>query len=152
MRNRERIPIFLNYLNEDFIHRLFIKWFNTNFEDVEKRIIKEKRKVKKFWIANHDLRFSQVLVNMGYIDNIPGIWYYDEDQQVLLDLGCPPREVMLWGQNFDKDMNRLPVTNWIKIKDMTTDHIKAVISFMGEKLPKRYKSVFQAELELRKAV
>jgi hypothetical protein len=150
MRNRERISIFLSYLDEEMMHRLFIKWFQTNFEEIEKQIVKKKRAIKKYWLANHDERFSQVLVNMGFIGNLPGFWYYEEDDDILLALGCNPRDVLLWGQNFDKDMNRLPETNWIKIKDMSTDHIRAVISFMGERLPKKYKSVFQAELELRK--
>lgn len=152
MRNRERIPIFLYYLDEEMMHRLFIKWFQTNFEDTEKKIVKHRHKIKKYWMANHDLRFSQVLISMGLLENFPGTWFYNEDDDILLSLGCNPRDVLLWGQNYDEDMNRMPETNWIRIKDMSTDHIKAVISFMGERLPMKYKSVFQAELGLRSAV
>ncbi len=38
------------------------------------------------------------------------------------------RTHLTWGQNFEKDMNRLPQTKWITIKDMTTDHIEAVLN------------------------
>lgn len=149
MRIRERIPNFLYKVNPEFLHKLFLKWFKTNFEEVELRICKDKRKIKKFWMANHDLRFSQVLIAMGYLENFPGTWFYDEDENVLLEAGYPPRECLFWGQRYDKDMNMLPEVRWILIKDMTTDHIKAVIAFMGERLPQRYKNAFQAELELR---
>jgi hypothetical protein len=149
MRIRERIPNFLDKLCPELLHKIFLGWFGTNFEEAELKICKEKRKIKKFWIANHDLRFSQVLVNMGYIDNIPGGWYYLEDDVNLLLNGIPSRDCLFWGQNYDADMNRLPETKWILIKNMTLDHINAVIAFMGERLPQRYKDAFQAELELR---
>jgi len=139
----------MNYVNEEFMHKLFIHWFKTNFEEVEKKVVKEKRAIKKYWNANHDERFSQVLVNMGFLDNIPGVWYYTEDDDILLSLGYPSRDILLWGQNYDKDMNRLPETNWIKIKDMKTDHIHAVIAFMKERLPEKYKKAFNDELTLR---
>lgn len=32
-----------------------------------------------------------------------------------------------WGQNYDENMKRLKQTNWIKIKDMSTEHIKAIL-------------------------
>jgi len=150
MRIRERIPNFIDSLNTEVIHKIFLNWFKINFEETELQIIKDKRKIKKYWMADHDLRFSQVLVNMGYINNIPGWWYYIEDDDTLLDAGCEPRDVLFWGQHYDKDMNRLPEIKWLLIKNMTTDHINAVIAFMGEKLPERYKKVFQDELVLRK--
>lgn len=149
MRIRERIPNFLNKLCPELLHKIFITWFKTNFEDIELKICKDKRKIKKFWIANHDLRFSQVLINMGYLDNIPGTWYYIEDDDLLIRSNCEPRDVIYWGQNFDEDMNRLPKTNWMLIKDMSLEHIRSVIAFMGEKLPIKYKDAFQAELMLR---
>jgi hypothetical protein len=149
MRQRERIPLFLDKLCPEMLHKLFIKWFNTNFEETEQRICKEKRKIKKFWIANHDLRFSQVLINMGYIDNIPGSWYYTEDDEALIFAGYEPREVLLWGQRYDKMMNPLPYTKWLSIESMSTDHIKAVMSFMKDRLPLRYHDAFIAELTHR---
>lgn len=150
MRIRERIPNFLDKTSPKLLHDLFLSWFGINIEETELRICKERRKIKKFWIANHDLRFSQVLVNMGYIDNIPGAWYYLEDDVNLLLNGVPARDCMFWGTNFNEDMDRLPETNWILIKNMPIEHIKATIAVMGERLPDRYKQVFQEELEIRK--
>jgi hypothetical protein len=153
MRPRKRIDVYINLLTEEVLHRLFIHWFNTNFEEAEHSILKNKRKIKKFWHADHDLRLSQVLINMGFIENYPGIWYYEEDNEALISAGCEPREVLFWGQCYDKDMKRLPETNWILIKDMTTDHIRAVISYMEERnrvLSPLYQQAFENELNLRK--
>jgi hypothetical protein len=150
MRIRERIPNFIDKLCPELLHKLFIYWFNTNFEDVESKICKDRRKIKKFWMANHDLRFSQVLVNMGYLDNIPGVWYYLEDDDSLINAGCDPRECVFWGQLYDKDMKRLPEVKHLLIKDLTIDHIHAIIAFMGERLPVKYKDIFNNELKIRK--
>ena len=150
MRIRERIPNFLDKLCPKLLHDLFLSWFGTNFEETELKICKDRCKIKKFWIANHNLRFSQVLVNMGYIENLPGAWYYLEDDVCLQLIGIPDRDCLFWGQGYDKDMNRLPETNWILIKNMSEDHIRAVIAYMGERLPDKYKNVFQKELEIRK--
>ncbi|MEX0595702.1 MAG: hypothetical protein WD512_04310 [Candidatus Paceibacterota bacterium] len=58
------------------------------------------------------------------------------------------REHLVWGRNFDKDMNRLPETEWIKIKDMSTGHIEAVLDggFVKDEF---YIEVFEEELKLR---
>lgn len=37
------------------------------------------------------------------------------------------REWVLWGRNYDKDMNRLEETEWIPIKDLDTDHIYKIL-------------------------
>lgn len=37
------------------------------------------------------------------------------------------RRNLEWGKNYDKEGNRLPKPIWIPIKDLTTDHIKAII-------------------------
>jgi len=37
------------------------------------------------------------------------------------------REHFTWGRNFDKDMNRLPETEWIALKDLTTEHIENIL-------------------------
>lgn len=155
MRPKVRIDIFLSKLNEEFLHKLFIKWFDTNFEAVELAILRDIEKIRDYWKGNSDLRFAQVILNMGYIPNIPGVWYYNEDIDVLIDLGCEPRDVMLWGKNYDKDMNRLPETKWILIKDLETDHIKSIFKYfkeMGRELNPTYKKVLKDELKTRENV
>jgi hypothetical protein len=37
------------------------------------------------------------------------------------------REVFTWGRNYDKDMNRLEQIEYILLKDMDTEHIKAIV-------------------------
>lgn len=154
MRIRERINTYVDLLNEDILHKLFIHWFDTNFEASEQAILGSKRKIKKFWMANHDLRLSQVLINMGYIGNYPGVWYYEEDDDALIAAGCEPRDILFWGQIYDKDMKRLPETKWNLIKNMTIDHIKAVLVYVEERnrhLPEKYKTAFENELKNRQS-
>jgi hypothetical protein len=54
---------------------------------------------------------------------------------------------MLWGNNYDKDMNRLPKIIWKPIKELSTDHIKAILD--GNWTDGHYKVLFQNELKLR---
>ena len=75
---------------------------------------------------NPHLRFSQILHHMGLYKE--GFWYHIEDEAVLMSLGVEPREVLYWGNNLSKNNNRLKKTNWMLIKDMDTEHIKAVLS------------------------
>ena len=39
-----------------------------------------------------------------------------------------------WGKNYDKDMNRLPKTEYILLKDLDTDHIYNILKFFTEPL------------------
>ena len=47
------------------------------------RIKEDKLAIKKFWRDNPDLRFSQVLIIMNYMQNIPGFWFYIEEDEIL---------------------------------------------------------------------
>jgi len=82
--------------------------------------------LKKLHNEHPNLRFSQILQHMGLYQS--GIWFYKEDDIVLMELGIEPREVLYWGNNLSKNKNRLKKTNWMLIKDMDTEHIKAVLS------------------------
>lgn len=149
MRPKERIHIFLEKMNTT-------KTLNVYFPDMEEKSIEELSDrvfsslglIEKTWYENPDWRFSQVLVNLGIIPNIPGFWYYMEDEQVLIEQGVPARECILWGNNYDKDMNRLPKTIWRPIKDMKTDHIQNILDgkWTGNPL---YTKTFKEELLLR---
>lgn len=57
-------------------------------------------------------------------------------------------DILEWGNAYDKDMKRLPKVNFIKIKDMTTDHIQAILdgNFCHNPM---YLKVFKDELERR---
>lgn len=86
MKERERISKIIDAINTNSIHDLFIRLFGTNFEDAEIKIVKHRIKIKKYWMAHHDMLFTNVLVNMGYIDLLPGDWYYTTDDNIFLAL------------------------------------------------------------------
>lgn len=149
IRPKERINVFLekadmrNVLDVYFptldgeIKQEFLKKIYFNFEEL-----------RKAWYENPDWRFSQVLVNSGTLSNIPRSWYYIEEGELLEKQGIPLREILFWGRNYDKDMNRIPETEWVLIKDMSTEHIIAIVdgNFTGN--PK-YLKAFKEELDLR---
>jgi hypothetical protein len=68
----------------------------------------------------------------------------DENDHLML------REHLKWGQNYDKDNNRLPETIYRPIKDMKTDHIESIISgnWCNSFL---YLNTFKKELKLRES-
>lgn len=59
------------------------------------------------------------------------------------------REYLKWGRNFDKDMNRLPKTEYILIKELSSDHIKAILEGGFVDNNDFYKELFKEELEFR---
>ena len=105
--------------------------------------------LKKLHKEHPYLRFSQILQHMGLYKE--GFWYYIEDDIMLMKLGVEPREVLYWGNNYSAKGNRLKKTNWILIKDMSTQHIKAVLdgNFTNNLV---YLKAFNNELKLRENV
>lgn len=59
------------------------------------------------------------------------------------------RQYLTWGNNFDKDMNRLPETIYNPIMDMTTDHIQAILDGNWVENNPFYEELFKKELEFR---
>ena len=59
------------------------------------------------------------------------------------------RQYLTWGNNFDKDMNRLPKTIYNPIKDMTSDHIQAILDGGWTKNNPFYEELFKEELKFR---
>jgi len=59
------------------------------------------------------------------------------------------REHLKWGNNYDKDMNALPETMWIPIKDMSSDHIQAILDGGYVKNNYAFQELFKEELEFR---
>ena len=60
------------------------------------------------------------------------------------------RYLLKWGRNYDKDMNKLPETEYILIADMDTNHIKAIINGNWVNKYNFYYYIFKDELRLRK--
>ena len=155
MRPKERIPIFIKHVN---IRKLIVDWFANekipcfSMTKAITEITTKMLYLTQYWNDNSYLRFSQVLVNTGVLPNIAGTWYNDEELDILLKQGCKVRDVMLWGKNYDKDMNKLFETEWILLKDMSDNHIKAIlddVKLKKYKLGEQYITVFRDELVYR---
>jgi len=91
------------------------------------------------------------MTNLLY--NEPGGWYYKEEQSFLLHvLKVAPEKVLLWGQNYDKDMKRLKKTKYRPIEDMSTEHIRAILDKVeggNMKVGEIYKEVFEKVINSR---
>lgn len=59
------------------------------------------------------------------------------------------RQYLTWGKSYDKDMNRLPETIYIPIKDMTSDHIQAILDGGWARNNQLYEKLFKEELKFR---
>ena len=153
MRNPQRIDIFLNKIKEnDNLKKVLTIIFKLNVDDDVVKIVKSGYNVIEiFWKENPDWRFSQVLVNTGLLPNYSGFWYHTEDEEVLEELGCEPRDIYFWGVNYTKDMERLPQTEWRLIKDLDTDHIEAILDGEYVREDSKYYKFFVDELKRRVA-
>lgn len=151
MRNPQRIDIFLNKIKEDDnLEKVLTKIFKLNVDEDAIKIVKSGYNVIEiFWKENPDWRFSQVLVNTGLLPNYPGFWYYIEDEDILIELGCEPKDIYFWGTNFDKDMNPLEETKWNLIRDLSTEHIEAIVDGGFVKKYDKYYDIFIQELYKR---
>ena len=56
------------------------------------------------------------------------------------------RQWVLWGRNYDKDLNRLPKTQYIPIKDLDTDHIYKILEL---DIPHSYRRLMEEEIIFR---
>lgn len=151
----DRIPVFLNLIDWDsYVDNILPVNDKNDVKRLKESLNHEntKREIKIFWIKHPDLRISQVLVNLGFIPNYIGFWYYLEESEVLLKLKVPVREFMFWGVNYTKDMIKIPETKWVLIKDLRTEHIKAILDggFVSE--INKYHRYFTDELKLREDV
>lgn len=158
MRRPERIKIILDALSNDENKKKVLDfWFP---EDEGCKVLEDMLLVWstfrhddifEFWHYNPDLRLSQVLIALNIIPNVQGFWFYIEDEMLMIDTEIlDATEIMFWGQNYDKDDNKLKSTNWILIKDMAKDHINAVLNDVMEGkyvIEERYVDAFTKRLK-----
>jgi len=141
MRPIERIKPYISLL----------KGRNNVFDISEKEVVKLSQfnpdydELEKFWLENPDLRFTQLCVNTGLIPNVPGMWYYTEDLDFMLNLGFEMRDVMLWG-TYGKSLDQ-PL-KYIFLKNMSNEHIKAVLQNVRT-ISEKYRTAFENELKYR---
>lgn len=150
MRPIERIKPFLEKV--DIFMLLDSTWSIFDSESAlgySKIINTELPRIRYVWEKSPDLRFSQVLVNLRIIPNIPGFWYYMEEPKILVEQGVDPAECYYWGINYDKDMNELPKTIYKPIKELSTDHLRAILDGGFVCYNALYKEIMENELKSR---
>lgn len=154
MRNPKRIPIILDLLKDNYAE--FLKDCGIEEIDIDTliSIYNSKRKeIEEFWLDNPDLRLTQVFVNLGIIPNFPGFWYYKEEVDYVIEKGfCNVEDICFWGVNYTKEMVKLPETDFRLLKNLETDHIRAIIKFYMEqygslsRLNQKYLKYFQQRI------
>ena len=157
MRRPERISIILNNISWfNFLQQMTkLNKMDADLKRLVDKITLNLYEIHDYWKQYPDLRLTQVLVNLNLMPNTPGTWYYTEETQWMIENEIlEPREILFWGRNFTKTMKKLNKTQWILIKDMDTEHIKAVVEGHNHplKLPwckEPYLTYFKNELKLR---
>jgi len=96
--------------------------------------------IEDYWKENQDLRFSQVLVNMGIVPNTLGHWYYKEEYETF-----PDPSIMFWGNRGKSGRAKL---KYISIDKMNTDHIEACLKTQ-KYMSSAYRIAMEDELERR---
>lgn len=148
MRPKERIPIILNNIDFDRLEEI---WHTTIPLLIREEILTPNGYIIQYWEKNYDQRFGQMLINLNLIEDDIRIWSM-EDLKMLLEIGCNPRDVVLWGSIYDKDRNRLKKTQYKLLKDMDTDHIEAILKDVKDRkyrISEGYTFVFEEELKYR---
>ena len=81
------------------------------------------------------------------------VGFSDEDYKDLCIYSDQPheeiREGFEWGRNFDKDMNRLPEVEYIKLKDITDEHLNNIFKLLCNSDGSKLMDVFFHEMQYR---
>jgi len=106
-----------------------------------------KYKISKFPDGQQNIiifypNFKQVQIK-SRLNNCEDLSLYDDGKHETR------RKYLCWGRNFDKDMNRLPKTEWVTIENMSTDHIQAIVDGGWVDNNPYYNSIFKEELKFR---
>lgn len=128
MRNSIRIDNFLSKVDiRDLLLNIW-KVCDENYVDsLEKLILDNIGYITEEWKFMYDIRFSQILVNLGFIPNMPGPWYHYEEDEILKMQGYKPRDYIFWGSIYDSDGKRLDDTKYNLIKDLEITHMQKLI-------------------------
>lgn len=81
---------------------------------------------------------NDYLKRIGNFKDCTDLSVYDDGLQ------STRREFCHWGVNFDKNMNPLEFTKWVKIKDLDTDHIYNILQLSN--LDSFYREVLMDEI------
>jgi len=97
----------------------------------------------KEWEANYDLRFGQLLINLGIVEDGMSTWNaemssYDLPHKII-------REIESWGQLNKKDLT----CKLILIKDLETQHIKNILKTQVHIKDTEIERILREELKYR---
>lgn len=164
-RCKERIPIILKHIDwRDFIaksgyvdayfkdhgcpdHLRDKKLDATVLQYVLLKISENIKHIESFWSESSDQRLTQVLVNMGIIQNIPGTWYYfEETEYMITSRTLKPEEILFWG-TYGKDGKQ--ELRYVLLKDMDSEHIEACLRTQ-KNMNEYYRKTMQKIMRFRK--
>lgn len=130
MRQKRRLyKLWRFFKKTENIYNYFKKVSLLNNEDAlafSKIFLEEYSSLRTYHFENIDLRFTQVIQNK--VAYFPGFHYYKEDEEILMQLGCKPEDVIMWGINYTEDMVKLKKTKWKFLSELKLDHIKAIVN------------------------
>lgn len=159
MRTELRIPIVLDYIenNERKVLEYLYKEIFPNVNEIYyKDLLEEflgrwlniKKVFEDYYKRNPDYRLTQILVNLGIINNYMGFWYYLEDEEIMIFCGlCGERDIYFWANYFDSEGKSLDKINYILIKDLETSYIRNILNL--KHLSNKYINILSKELNLR---
>lgn len=127
MRRPERIPIIVG------LFKKYPSLLETMLEQELPEDILSDELVEK-WTQEPDQRLGQLLINEGLINDDLGNWNIEEDNWLIKNAILEVEDIKFWGNNYGKDMKPLSKTNYILLKDLTTDHIVNILKFYEGRL------------------
>lgn len=136
MRNKKRIDIVLKHIPwKQFIQDTTN--LNKDSKILDKLVENVKNnleKIEKEWKEYPDYRLGQLLINNGYIPDYYKLWNIEEDDWLIANKAVKIEDIKFWGNNYDKDMNRLSETRYVLLKDLEDAHIAAILDFFEERM------------------
>ena len=145
MRQPKRIPICLKLFRRKHI---FLRFYDD--EPSYRLFFKNYRQIKKYWERYPMLRFGQLLINDGYIDDGPQ-WNIEEDDWLVSNGFVKIEDIKHWGSNYSNEGERLDKTQFKLLKNLDLDHIVNIIKFFErnnaiEQLNKKYLEYFNKRI------
>ena len=146
MRNSKRIPICLKLFRKK---EVFLKFYND--ESRYRNFIKNYKYIKDIWKKYPDLRFGQLLINEGFIED--GYqWNIEESNWLQENNFIRPEYIEFWGINYDKNEIRLKETKFKLLRNLELEHIKNIIKFFErhnaiKQLNKKYLEYFNKRID-----
>jgi len=132
MRHPERIKIVIKTLKKHglgkYLHTQAI--FSSEMEAHEYAKTVNLDKLAAEWKKHPDMRLTQMLITFFGLPNFPGFWFYKEEDEELINKGMiEARDILFWGSNYTKKGKKREETVWKPIRNLDTDHIKAIFKW-----------------------